>query len=237
MTWIRIDDTFFTHPKTLDLLATAGPDGVAFHLAGLCWCSHRLTDGRVPDSALHLISSQSQTPPSVVEALEETGHWTRNIDGQSWQIANYLEWQESRADIEVKRERDREKKRRQRQSPAVSPGDSPEDADGTPAVIEDRGQSPELTPAVPADDRFEDFWERYPRRDGKRVGKAEAHTAWKRMSKPERDAAMYAIEHYAASGWRPKDACRWLSKKLWREWMEPATPDAEPNRPKEQAIY
>lgn len=247
MTWIRFDDTFFTHPKTLDLLDTAGAGGVAFHLAALCWCSHRLTDGRVPDSALHLISSQSHTPTSVVDHLEASGYWERHEDGRSWQLVNYLEWQESRASIEAKRERERDKKAKQRGgkppspevSPEVSPGDSPEDTEGSPAPTEDRGQSSSSAASGPEpDDDFEYFWQQYPKRDGKRVGKAEAHAVWKRMTEAERDKAFCGVHHYAESGWKPKDAVRWLRAKAWEDWQEPAKRDDDrPAEPKKQAVF
>lgn len=230
MTWIRLDDTFFDHPKTLELL-DKDPMAALFHMAGLCWCSHRLTDGRVPDSAIHLIASQSHTPPSVVDVLEMTGHWARHEDGRSWQIVNYLDWQESRASIEVKRERERQKKRDQRASPPLSPGESPGDTSESPAATEVRGESSDLqlsVEEVEVDDGFECFWQHYPKRDGKRVGKAEAHDVWKRMSVAQRSAAMVGVENYAGSGWRPKDAHRWLSKAMWRDWQEPATLDEAP---------
>ena len=237
MTWIRLDDTFFTHPKTLELLDTAGTGAVAFHLAGICWCSHRLTDGRVPDSALSLISSQSHTPPSVIEALVDAGHWERHPDGRAWQITGYLDWQESRATVEAKREREREKKRKQRESPDPSPQVSPGDSPTSPAATENRGQSPELLTlaAAPADDGFEDFWTLYPPRDGKKAEKRKAATEWSRMDRTERAAAMIAVKNYADSGWKPKDAWRWLRDGVYEDWQTPATPDQE--APKEQAVY
>ena len=227
MTWIKLDDTFFTHPKNLELLERE-PMAALLHIAGLCWCSHRLTDGRVPDSALHLIAAQSHTPPSLVDVLVETNLWTRHPDDRSWQIVNYLEWQESRAQVEAKRERDRLKKQRHRGSPSESPGDSPGDTSETPPSPEVRGQMAELTPAVThleVDDGFEAFWNEYPARDGKKLDKAKAHQHWRRLNRTKRELAMRAVVNYAQSGQRAKDAFRWLRDESFNDWQTPAEPD------------
>lgn len=81
------------------------------------------------------------------------------------------------------------------------------------------------------DDSFERFWDSYPRRDGKRVGKAKALDVWRRLTAAERERATIGVAHYAASGWRAKDAERWLRDKAFDDWQEPATPDAEPDEP------
>ena len=85
------------------------------------------------------------------------------------------------------------------------------------------------------DDGFDDFWSQYPARDGKKASKAKAVAAWKRMSKAKRELALIGVEYYAASGWRAKDAFRWLNDEAWVDWQEPATPDKQ--EPKEQAVY
>jgi hypothetical protein len=75
------------------------------------------------------------------------------------------------------------------------------------------------------EERFERFWQAYPKRDGKRVGKAKAKAIWMRMTPEEHLAAWKGVHHYAASGWIPKDAERWLRDRVWEDWQEPATPD------------
>lgn len=227
MTWIKLDDGFFSHPSTTELVAHS-PGAALFHIAAICWCSHQLTDGRVPDSALHLIAAHSQTPPSVVdEVLADSGRWERHEDGRSWLIVNYLEWQESRATIEEKREKERLRKQKQREG--TSQGESQRDTEGGPDAQSSEGRGQSETPEV--DDGFEDFWQAYPSRDGKKPDKAKARSIWKRMSGEKRAKAMIGVGHYAASGWRAKDAHRWLRDECWETWQTPATTD-DPDAPK-----
>jgi DNA-binding transcriptional MocR family regulator len=77
-----------------------------------------------------------------------------------------------------------------------------------------------------SDTSFSAFWESYPRRNGKRLGKPEAENAWKRMSRGDRAAAMTGVKHYAQAiedgVTIAKDAHRWLRGRCWVDWQEPA---------------
>ena len=48
MSWLRIDDTFYDHPK----IVAAGPLAVALHVFGMTYASRHGTDGFVPSSML-----------------------------------------------------------------------------------------------------------------------------------------------------------------------------------------
>lgn len=78
------------------------------------------------------------------------------------------------------------------------------------------------------DDRgFDAFWEAYPRRNGKKLGRGDALKQWRRLKAPERDAAMVGVGHYAAAcldGQLAKDAFRWLRDRCWEDWQTPALP-------------
>lgn len=92
-----------------------------------------------------------------------------------------------------------------------------------------------LVPELPSADavateRFEEhFWPTYPKRNGKRLGKARSLTEWKRLTVPEQRAAVLAARNYAAACTAgltmAKDPERWLRQRCWPEWEEPATPD------------
>jgi hypothetical protein len=77
---------------------------------------------------------------------------------------------------------------------------------------------------------FERFWEGYPRRDGKRIGRGEAERVWRRLSKSDRADALAAVVHYAEAcelgTHRAKDAHRWLVGRAWLDWSTPVVPDA-----------
>jgi len=80
---------------------------------------------------------------------------------------------------------------------------------------------------VHEDSSFDAFWEQYPLRNGKRLGKVATHRAWFRLPGKDRDAVMRAIPNYSAGcGGYPKDPERFLKHRLWEDWQEPAVLDS-----------
>lgn len=49
MAWVRVDDSFYDHPKFHD----AGPLGLAVWITGLAYCNRNMTDGVIPETVLH----------------------------------------------------------------------------------------------------------------------------------------------------------------------------------------
>lgn len=104
MTWVKLDDQFFTHPKSL----TVGPSGQLLFIAGLCYSAANLTDGKIPKGAVTLVVAMAQAKPATVKALESIGWW---IDqGDHFEIHDYLLWQVSRQKATAERERARKRK-------------------------------------------------------------------------------------------------------------------------------
>ena len=221
MAWIKLDVGFFTHPKTLNLMST-DPTAATLHVAAMCWSLDKRQDGYVPESALPLLHMQTHTSPSSVDALIEAGLWEPKHPG--YQIHDFLEWQESKADMDDRRRRERERKRRQRTSHPESQGDT----DGTPdGVTAQEEMRPEESPSCGVAAEFEQFWLRYPARDGKKLDKAKALEQWKKLRPPDRRLAEIGVENYADSGQRPKDAFRWLRDRSFMDWQTPAVRDDE----------
>jgi hypothetical protein len=71
---------------------------------------------------------------------------------------------------------------------------------------------------------FDQCWHAYPKRNGKRLEKQRALTAYNRMSQADRAALPAAITNYSASDQIPRDMFRFLARDYWREWLTPATP-------------
>lgn len=108
----------------------------------------------------------------------------------------------------------------------------------TVALIVKAGANDERLPMTrPEDNRqhpeygFERFWDRYPKRNNKRLHKADTLTVWRRMTYPEKAEAYAACEHYAKACddglFIAQDAHRWLRGKEWREWQTPAVADTQ----------
>ena len=74
---------------------------------------------------------------------------------------------------------------------------------------------------------FQQFWSAYPKRNGRRVGKQQAITAFHKLSEPDRELSVRAATNYAGSQQAhdgfAKDAERFLKADFWRDWLEPAT--------------
>ena len=79
---------------------------------------------------------------------------------------------------------------------------------------------------------FSEFWDLYPTRHGKKVGKANTEIAWKKLTNDQRASAMASIHHYRlacdAGLTMAKDPERWIKGKCWDDWQEPATDSAKP---------
>lgn len=99
-----------------------------------------------------------------------------------------------------------------------------------------------LTPDEEA--AFEAWWQSYPRRDGKRLGKAETRAEWARLTPAERERATIGVTHYAASDhgqYYAKDPVRFLRKnrqgaRFFDEWQTPAEHQPTPTNGKPAGI-
>ena len=107
MSWLRVDDGFWKHPKVQDVeLAPIG-----LHVLALSYCADNLTDGRVPDG---WVRRQVMGDTAIPEALVDAGLWDHDDDGYS--VHDYLDYNPSRAEVEAKRDVARERMRKVRGS-------------------------------------------------------------------------------------------------------------------------
>lgn len=70
---------------------------------------------------------------------------------------------------------------------------------------------------------FEVFWEFYPSRNGKKIGKKKASELFFSLSLENKDKILVAVENYARSGQIAKDPERFIRNDYWMDWMTPAT--------------
>lgn len=78
-------------------------------------------------------------------------------------------------------------------------------------------------------DTFEQFWAVYPKRSGRKVGKANALVKWRKLTLEQRRRAYIGARNLAASDQLPKDAERFLRRGTGGEfpfddWQQPAEP-------------
>ncbi len=76
---------------------------------------------------------------------------------------------------------------------------------------------------------FDAFWDAYPKRNGKRVGRRACEVLWGKLNLPDRRAAWRGARHYAdavrADLTIAKDPERFLRHRVWEDWQEPASPE------------
>ncbi|MDZ4234828.1 MAG: hypothetical protein U1C73_13975 [Dietzia sp.] len=148
MTWFKVDDGFWSHPKVMCLSDAA----IALWVrAGTYSCQH-LTDGHVPAAALRLLGDRD-----AASELVDAGLWMDATGG--FLFHDWDEYQETSEDVKRRREANRERKRKQRRNATGQFAESPQDTPGshadvtrdTPRDSRDRHSTvtPEVTPSRP----------------------------------------------------------------------------------------
>lgn len=94
MAWFKVDDGWWSHPKTLQLSDAA----VSLWCRAGSWSCQHLTDGLVPSWALQTLRGK----PKVAAELVAVGYWEASPDG--WTFHDWDKYQE-RSDV-VKKRRD-----------------------------------------------------------------------------------------------------------------------------------
>ncbi len=113
MAWVRIDENFSNHPKTLQV----GPLGMAMQVAALCYCNKYLTDGLLPTSAVpnllnlndifnavnnELVTCyENVTYSVVVKKLTDSGLWEEVSGG--YLIHDYFDYQPTKQKVILER--------------------------------------------------------------------------------------------------------------------------------------
>jgi len=123
MTWVRLDEQFAQHPKTLQ----AGPLGLAMQVAALCYCNLYLTDGYVPAATaatllrfdnIDVLDENGQATrmswQHVVGALVDAGLWITVPGG--WEIHDFNQYQPTREQVLADREASRQRQQKLRKS-------------------------------------------------------------------------------------------------------------------------
>lgn len=101
MPWVNLDDKFPEHPK-VDSLS----DGAfRLHVAGICYCNRLRTDGLI--SYVKVPRLVPRYRRAMLEELLTKGIWYDRYAVEAYEIHDYLEWNDSREQIEAFREKQR----------------------------------------------------------------------------------------------------------------------------------
>lgn len=246
MAWAKVDDQWFAHRKVVAL--SLGARGL--WITVLSWtCAHKTAF--IPQHMPRFLAGQDLG--SIPGELEQAGLWHGPDHGcdvcpdieAGWVIHNWPEYQDR--SLSEKRS-DAGKKgaaKRWGTAPEMANDGKPDGNSGLPSTANamagahpdpslpnpTQEQDPPSTD-VDSPDFNDDFWERYPKRDGKRIGKKQAKQQWSKLKPDDRRLAVTAVENYAAAAEDPKVFCpvkdpwRWLRDRLFDDWQEPAQPSA-----------
>lgn len=135
MTWFKVDDSMYDHPKFLGVPNSAK----GLWLTCGSWSAKQLTDGYVPAS----VARQHGTPAEA-RKLIDAGLWTK-VDG-GFQFHDWSDHNPTKTDVLEKRAATAERQRRAREKAAQSRGESRVTDDGTSRVTDaSRHASPDPT--------------------------------------------------------------------------------------------
>ncbi|MGW5711641.1 hypothetical protein [Streptomyces olivaceus] len=105
MPWVKLDDRFPSHRK----IALLSDRAFRLHVSAICWCAENLTDGRISDRELALVT-RVRGVKATAKQLEDAGLWDRTDDG--WQIHDYLDYNPSREQVLLERKKNAERQER-----------------------------------------------------------------------------------------------------------------------------
>ncbi len=203
MAWLQVLQTLRDHRKTLaaaDELDIALPHMMGLLVSFWLWALDNAPSGLLDDITPRMIARAAQwegDPDHLVETLIGAGWIDKTEEG-----LEIHDWYEYAGKLIDRRKADAERARRKR---AAAASESPEaEFDGRPtdvrsqsrveqsrlkkkreATPSDEGKAPEAPTPTAQERRFDEFWQEYP----KKVGKKAALGSWKRL-KP--DAALFA---------------------------------------------
>lgn len=108
MTWFKVDDTFWSHPKVIML----APRAISLWVRSGAWAAAHATDGFVPMKAVRLCGSMG-----AAHELVEVGLWEEAMDGDNltgFVFHDWADYQPTREEVEKKKEKNRQRMKRAR---------------------------------------------------------------------------------------------------------------------------
>jgi len=111
VTWFKVDDGFWSHPKTLALT----PGAVALWVRAGSYCGKHLTDGFVSKAILPMLQGTDDDAHELVTS----GLWKPCEGG--WEFHDWCAYQDTREAVERRREAWKDRQRRARSNDETTP--------------------------------------------------------------------------------------------------------------------
>jgi len=118
MTWFKIDDDFFFHPKVI----AASNSAIGLFVRCGSWASNHLTDGFIPDKVIEMFGTDADITRLIdVGLLEET-------DGDGYLMPAFLDYNPSADEVKATRAASAERQRQSRGRRSDDPEDVTRDS-------------------------------------------------------------------------------------------------------------
>lgn len=143
MVWFNVDDGLTTSPKVLAIPREQRLVCIGLWTMAGSWSGQHLTDGEIPEFML----TEWGADVSHGTALVDVGLWAKTSKG--YRFHAWKEYQQSRADVEAKRERDRARKQAWRDKQAGQAGSGHSGTDAGQDVGH-RAESAPPSPTLPS---------------------------------------------------------------------------------------
>lgn len=233
MTWFKVDDSFYDHPKVFD-----APDGaVALWARAGCWAARNLTDGFVPAK---LPARLCDDPDTAIKELVERGLWSRAKGG--YQFHDWTVYQPSA---------ERVKATRAVRAEAGSRGGKAKAAKQTASKLLEAGQDFAKQNSAPSRPDPADFSNEkssradkpaQPRKRGTRIPDdftvTDPMVAWARDRVPQVDGRLETekfVNYWRAQPGQKGTKLDWDA--TWRNWMLNASGTSTSRRPAYSGPY
>ena len=245
--YARLSNDFW-QDEDVSMLRRQNPAAALLFVLAISWCSDHSSDGRISRKTLLYVLNASDED---VETLAESGLIVADEAGSVYTLRSYLKYQNSAEDIKAKAEANRERVRRWREARKTE-GNGVETDNQDPGNddvmhyersgngVETDNQEPRTnnqknfiynpqTPSGGFEDypiEFEQFWQTYPRKTGKR----KAYAAWRKARRETNNtfliakASRYAADPNREPGYTLTPA-NWLDGEHWDDDPLPAKPE------------
>lgn len=150
MTWFKVDDGFYDHPKVSELSNAA----IGLWTKAGSFCSKHLTDGVISAQQVRMLKGT----PAQVRALIDAGLWgetTTELGAKAYSFLNWFDYQPTRNSVEDSRQQWREKKRKSRERKDAKQRKGENVPGGVPEMSPEgtNGGVPEMSGSIPVPSR------------------------------------------------------------------------------------
>ena len=179
------------------------------------WANQQCADGNAPSVTISVLE-RSANVPGFAQAMQNVGWLVVNNGNLSFPNWDYWNSQSSKQRLLTNRRKGNWRAKK---------GTRTERSQRSPSVPREEKRREEKKKETPLRPLFDLFWQAYPPRNGKRLGKVSASKLFQKLSQADQEAASKAASNYAASkaagdGYA-KDPERFLKADFWKDWLEP----------------